>query len=861
MRGSLPHRTEILLVKTFLQLLAVLTAFSVAAQSRSARTNTNLALQSQTFANATWSKGAGTVTATDNVLVAPDGTTTGASLVENGTTNSTRRVLQSAIALAASTTYTASVYAQPGTLAPGKLVLFLFETAGQAEQSTATWDITTGNVTGTATVGGNTATANPSVVMPNGWRRYSITFTTGTTTFGDWTFDICPTNVDNLCQHVGVVGATTYLWGAQLELGSAAGPYVATTSASATGRAAVAKGNFFPMNRSGADLCSEFSTTITGTNSWCLKPDGTSMSGGLTLSATGSPTTVDAPFYPNGVDKGPGQAQQFTTADAWNTASVAAPTGNASACVVAEVNDPTASTALISHGSNLVSDANLSFGITTSNASGLQGFVSNGTTDTTITSSTVLIARAWHFVCFTYAFVGDGTSTLTLYLDGAQTAQSTTAKAPNNASFKWNVNGTSGGSRFAGQARNGFFTPQTLSAATIAKMARAVFGGRGLSNLPLAATDTPTYEIPVTTTRSSAARFVVPSTSGDRLVPVGNNVPRVTPNGVQVEQTRTSLILRSEAFDNASWSKVGVGAAAPVVTADTTDVTDPLGGNTAEKVVYPAVASPNASVLQQAYTATAAAYSDSVWARTLNGTATICLETFTGGTTVSTNCTFGSVWTRCKLENVTKTAASWTLDIGNDRSGGAGGCSTDTAAATVYLWGAQGELGIDTSGYIPTTTTSVARSAESVVGTVSVAPKCVSVTWNTPSLLRSDAFLNRWLTATTDCSSASMVDAYVPTGGTAAPLSCIVYTSGTQRVGTSASNFVTPNSTLRARCTLPSSTTIATCSGSTCENTTISSFTPISVTSLYIGGYCNTAYAGEGTFQGALIGPASGDCN
>lgn len=129
----------------------------------------------------------------------------------------------------------------------------------------------------------------------------------------------------------------------------------------------------------------------------------------------------------------------------------------------------------------------------------------------------------------------------------------------------------------------------------------------------------------------------VPAFTGARLVDAstwsaldtgGTPIADATLLGYLSEPAATNSLLHSQAFDNAYWFVGGsAGAAAPVVTANSTDVTDPEGGYNAEKIVFDAVSSAGQYSIVSALNSllTSNDYSLSVDLRTLTGTADIYL--------------------------------------------------------------------------------------------------------------------------------------------------------------------------------------------------------------------------------------------
>lgn len=217
----------------------------------------------------------------------------------------------------------------------------------------------------------------------------------------------------------------------------------------------------------------------------------------------------------------------------------------------------------------------------------------------------------------------------------------------------------------------------------------------------------------VSVTRGSSKYCTFPDAGMTQL---GSNVPVVEANGLSVEGSSTNLALRSEAFDNATWTKNGFIVTAPVVTADA--ALAPNGTTTADQIAYPlTVGAGSFSVVGQQFLGTVAPYSASVYLRDSSGSSTIYLSfcRTTAGTCAgavyigTTSCALTTSWTRCKITAATLTATNYAFDIGVDlRDVG----QLTQGTQTVFSWGAQVEqLGFPSS-YIPTTTATAGRSTD-----------------------------------------------------------------------------------------------------------------------------------------------------
>ena len=177
----------------------------VAAQG-SATELRNLAAYTEQFDNAYWTKGNSTITA--DSVVAPNGTTTADTLVENTATN-THRFIR-AFSFVAGNTYTLSIYVKEQSARNVAMIFPATQFGGVS--GVGIFDTTTGAVL--SSTGGVVATSES---VGNGWFRVSITKAATVSSSGNYELRLSDgTSTSYLGD--GVSGA--YVWGAQLEVGS-----------------------------------------------------------------------------------------------------------------------------------------------------------------------------------------------------------------------------------------------------------------------------------------------------------------------------------------------------------------------------------------------------------------------------------------------------------------------------------------------------------------------------------------------------------------------------------------------------------------------------------------------------------------
>ena len=196
--------------------------------------------------------------------------------------------------------------------------------------------------------------------------------------------------------------------------------------------------------------------------------------------------------------------------------------------------------------------------------------------------------------------------------------------------------------------------------------------------------------------------------SSNLIESVAINVPRLDYKlgscpSILVEPQRTNLLLYSEQFNNAAWTKAGV-----TITAN--DTTAPDGNNTADRVT-PTIL--DASLRQSFLAAGAMQYNFSVYLRSATGssfsTSIRCWRDSPFQNITNKVITVTTAWERFDLSFTALDSSTHIIAIGAS--------STLSTGENFYAWGAQCELGSNASSYIPTTTATVTRNADVISDT------------------------------------------------------------------------------------------------------------------------------------------------
>lgn len=180
--------------------------------------------------------------------------------------------------------------------------------------------------------------------------------------------------------------------------------------------------------------------------------------------------------------------------------------------------------------------------------------------------------------------------------------------------------------------------------------------------------------------------------------------------GLLIEETRTNLLTYSEEFDDASYIGAAAGAAKPIRTPNQT--TAPDGSLTADKINIAAVSAAGTfSLIYRPAAALSGSHTSSIYLRGAVGGEKVYLFYIAGGIYSNTLCTLTTEWQRFSVNFTGGTVSYWHLGV--DLRTGSG--QVAQSASTIYAWGAQLEEGTFPTSYIPTTSSTVTRTADSAI--------------------------------------------------------------------------------------------------------------------------------------------------
>jgi hypothetical protein len=191
--------------------------------------------------------------------------------------------------------------------------------------------------------------------------------------------------------------------------------------------------------------------------------------------------------------------------------------------------------------------------------------------------------------------------------------------------------------------------------------------------------------------------------------------------GLEIEEQRTNLAVRSEEFDNASWGKVRASVVANTIVA-------PDGTLTGDKLVEDtqagshAVQSPISTIASAVHTGSCYLKAgERTWGIVAIGAATTGLAYFdlVNGTVGTTTAGFtaaitpvGNGWYRCTISGTIATSNQAGAITVYTATANNTGSYTGNGFSGIYIWGAQLEAGAFPTSYIPTVASQVTRSAD-----------------------------------------------------------------------------------------------------------------------------------------------------
>lgn len=188
--------------------------------------STNLCLQSEDLTNASWAKGASTISA--NSTAAPDGAAT-ADKIQEDNTNAVHFVTQPLAKSALAITYSVTVYLKQAE----RTFAFLQCDDGAGNGALVYFNLVTGAIsTAAAGIGAGPFTgisATPAVQAGNGFWRCNLNFTSNAV--GTLTIAYGPVAATGTQAYVGTTGSGIFAWGAQVEAAVAASSYIPTVAA------------------------------------------------------------------------------------------------------------------------------------------------------------------------------------------------------------------------------------------------------------------------------------------------------------------------------------------------------------------------------------------------------------------------------------------------------------------------------------------------------------------------------------------------------------------------------------------------------------------------------------------------------
>jgi len=186
------------------------------------------------------------------------------------------------------------------------------------------------------------------------------------------------------------------------------------------------------------------------------------------------------------------------------------------------------------------------------------------------------------------------------------------------------------------------------------------------------------------------------------LTSFASGAPRITDKGLLVEEARTNLCLQSQALATTPWASGAAGtgvatvvtnnyALAPDGTMTATRLQCSLGGGTT-----------TGDNSYQAQALTGASCRGSFWVKTTDGSAKTIYMRGASATSVAVT----GEWTRYTFDAGTLAGTTFAIGLRGGQT------PTNSNTCDILVWGAQLEAGAFATSYIPTTTASATRAAD-----------------------------------------------------------------------------------------------------------------------------------------------------
>jgi hypothetical protein len=188
------------------------------------------------------------------------------------------------------------------------------------------------------------------------------------------------------------------------------------------------------------------------------------------------------------------------------------------------------------------------------------------------------------------------------------------------------------------------------------------------------------------------------------------------PRGLLIEEQRTNLLLRSEEFDNAAWSKINGSITANATTSpDGTVDADLFVPNTTGGVQHRIDQTPVSSAVAQVFSVFVKA-SGYTWISLRVGTVGRAFDIANGivgtaGTMTGTITSFGNGWYRCAIA-VPSPLANDVCRVNVENGDSVASVFAGDGTRGIFIYGAQLEAGSFATSYIPTVASQVTRTAD-----------------------------------------------------------------------------------------------------------------------------------------------------